>query len=30
MMHPLHYGAVEAMQGVKDPIIVAKNLLQTQ
>ena len=28
--YTLHYGAVGAVQGVKDPILVAKSLLQTQ
>ena len=28
--HTLQYGAVGAVQGVKNPIFVAKSLLQTQ
>ena len=28
--HTLQYGAVGAVQGVKDPILVSKSLLQTQ
>ena len=28
--HTLQYGAVGAVQGVKDPILEAKGLLQTQ
>ena len=28
--HTLQYGAVGAVQGVKNPILVAKSLLQTQ